>query len=482
MALKSLHKRYTSRVKRMKLSIQVSNLIRDKKSGIWKYRRRVPQALKLAVGKGEIWESLKTKDEAVAIARYPAAHERAEAVLRAAGAVPRETLVYEATLNDLKQAGLIDGSATEVPPIPIDYDAKFKKWTDAILEVAESQPESQLNGPLRRDNPVLRMAVAQFRGVKKPQATLSEAVEHYLSQKITTFNERDLRKQVGLVQKLLSEVSGTADPRLDEITLDVAEAFRERMLAAGNSPATVKRRITTIKAVLNRFIKDKRLKPEVENYFNGLEVRDVGGPADRDRRDALSIPDLAACAVHFERGNDDLRDTWLLQMFTGARPTELSGLTWDDVRLNGQVPYLVLRHTETRRVKGKYSVREVPIVGKALEMMQRRDAGRVAQERFVFPRYASAKGRAALSASQIKKMKAANVWVLGRKVPYSLRHSMKDWMTRSAGHDWAEMLLGHTVQKVSGGYGSDTFLDLLAAKVEQSLKDAGVWDYPDIKS
>jgi len=198
--------------------------------------------------------------------------------------------LFTATLNDLKQAGLIDGSATEVPPIPTDYDAKFNQWTDAILKVAETQPESQVNGPLRRDNPVLRMAVAQFRGVKKPQATLSEAVEHYLSQKITTFNERDLRKQVGLVQKLLSEVSGTADPRLDEITLDVAEAFRERMLAAGNSPATVKRRITTIKAVLNRFIKDKRLKPEVENYFNGLEVRDVGGPADRDRGDALGTP------------------------------------------------------------------------------------------------------------------------------------------------------------------------------------------------
>ncbi len=434
----------------------------------------------MAVGKGELWESLRTKDEAIAIARYPAAHERAEAALRAAGAIPRDRLVYDATLEDLKKARLIEQSVSDVAPVPIDYDAKYNQWTNAILAEAALQSNADMHGPLRMSNPVVRMAIAQHRGLQKPQATLAEAVDYYLSQKTTSFNEVDLTKQVGLVHKLVCEVTDKDNPTLSEIDLDVAESFRDRMLADGNSPATVKRRITTIKAILNLYIKDKRLKAELENVFSGMSVRDLDGPADRDRRDALSPADIAACAPQFEKGNEDLRDTWLLQLFTGARPTELSGLTWDDVHLDRPTPHIVLRHTETRRVKAKYSVREVPLVGKALEMMQTRCATRQLNENSVFPRYASTKGRAALSNSQIKKMKAAKVWVLKRKVPYSLRHSMQDWMTRSSGPDWADMVLGHSSQKVSGSYGTDRFLDLLSIEMEKALRNAGVWRYPHV--
>jgi len=73
-------------------------------------------------------------------------------------------------------------------------------------------------------------------------------------------------------------------PQINRITQDVTERNHAQEHHDGQ------RIFSNDKAVLNRFIKDKGLKPEVENYFNGLEVRDVGGPADRDRRDALGTP------------------------------------------------------------------------------------------------------------------------------------------------------------------------------------------------
>jgi hypothetical protein len=51
----------------MKIGWQMDYLVRDAKSGIFKYRRRVPTDLQPTVGLREIIFSLKTRDEAVAL-------------------------------------------------------------------------------------------------------------------------------------------------------------------------------------------------------------------------------------------------------------------------------------------------------------------------------------------------------------------------------------------------------------------------------
>ena len=71
-------------------------LVRDPKSGIFKYRRRVPPELQPTIGKREIIFSLKTKDEAVALTGYRDFHPNADAMLAKEQAKSRPQIIYEA--------------------------------------------------------------------------------------------------------------------------------------------------------------------------------------------------------------------------------------------------------------------------------------------------------------------------------------------------------------------------------------------------
>ena len=71
-------------------------LVRDPKSGIFKYRRRVPPELQPTIGKREIIFSLKTKDEAVALTGYRDFHPNADAMLAKEQAKSRPQILYEA--------------------------------------------------------------------------------------------------------------------------------------------------------------------------------------------------------------------------------------------------------------------------------------------------------------------------------------------------------------------------------------------------
>lgn len=465
----------------MKLSVQVDYLTQDPKSGMWKYRRRVPERLRLAMGKREIVQSLKTKDRSIALERYAVADQAAVAALIKAGAIPRDRLLYDQTMRDLKATGLVKPDAQQVDPIPNDYDSQWNKWTAAILAESGKLPQSVQNGPLRRDNnPALRMLLAQFNGVEPPRHSLSEAVDHYVKAKADGSNDRDLTKQVGLVVAVVRELTGKDDPTLEEITRDVAEQFRDTMLARGNKPATVKRRINTIRALVTLFITDKRLGKQLDNPFTGLKVKESAVSLAKKERDALTIEDIAACVPRFAESNTDMTDIWTMQIFTGCRPTEISGLSWSEVHLDDDTPHLRLTFTPRRRLKNKGSVRRVPLVGAALRIVRARAEGQHDSSDPVFPRYGGSGGPAALSALQIKKMKQAGVWQVGLKVPYSTRHSVSDWMQRWVSLAEAERLMGHGSGKISTNYGSDHMLDLLASHLTKALTKAGVWDYPEV--
>ena len=61
----------------------------------------------------------------------------------------------------------------------------------------------------------------------------------------------------------------------------------------------------------------------------------------------------------------------------------------------------------------------------------------------VFPRYAVMQSSNSLSAVLIKMMKAAKVWEKTRKVPYSLRHTLKNYLRRTAPPNFQLLIFGH---------------------------------------
>jgi len=89
----------------MRVVVQMEYLTR-RKNGTFAYRRRVPNDAALALGKREIQFSLKTKDQATALARYHDYHAAAEAELASARKQSPKFVRYEATKDDLVTAGL----------------------------------------------------------------------------------------------------------------------------------------------------------------------------------------------------------------------------------------------------------------------------------------------------------------------------------------------------------------------------------------
>lgn len=62
---------------------------------------------------------------------------------------------------------------------------------------------------------------------------------------------------------------------------------------------------------------------------------------------------------------------------TGARPSELLGLSSKrgDIQLHGEIPFIHIRPDDNREIKNKYSNRQIPLVGSALEAFKHIQSG-----------------------------------------------------------------------------------------------------------
>ena len=97
------------------------------------------------------------------------------------------------------------------------------------------------------------------------------AVKHYLQDREGRSSYPDLVEQVGIATSTLEVTIGRSDPPVTEINRDAAYAFRDALSAKGNGLGTIRRRITTIKAVLNAA--DNRFDlPDWRNPFNGIDL------------------------------------------------------------------------------------------------------------------------------------------------------------------------------------------------------------------
>lgn len=77
-------------------------------------------------------------------------------------------------------------------------------------------------------------------------------------------------------------------------------------------------------------------------------------------------------------------------------------------------------------------------------------------------------------------MKTAKVWVKIRKVPYSLRHSVKDWLRRTTPTNIQLLIMGHGHGEGGSaeGYGGDDLLDMQSKHLAAALEFGGVIAYP----
>ncbi|MEP5633925.1 MAG: site-specific integrase [Tateyamaria sp.] len=471
----------------MRLSMDLPHL-KLAKTGNAKYRRRVTSVqMRAMLGKSAVEWSLKTRDPLKIVEAWKKTNAKFEALEAQAEGKTVPQSEWEITLAAAIEHGLANADATQIGPVDAEKEqGKFQAFTQAILAEAEKLSPQQRDARFANNppaNPAMQLVKAKFKGLERPPVSLSEAIKQYLRDREGRSTYPDLVKQVNMTVATLENTMGKSDPPIAAINREAAYAFRDALVAKGNSIGTIRRRVNTIKAVLNAAEKRFDL-PSWRNPFNGIELPEDDGTAGEEKRRSLTLEDIGKTLAHHGNVNDDVRDIWHLMMFTGLGPDEARGLQWAEVFLDDPTPHFEVRANARRRLKKGQRRRRVPLVGTALTMMRKRLSQSIANELDVFPRYATQRNANTLSAVLVKPMKAAGVWQKTVKVPYSLRHTMKDLLRRSAPQHMQLLLMGHGFGegRAANGYGEDDLLDMQAGYLTKALELGNLINYPDLPS
>lgn len=146
--------------------------------------------------------------------------------------------------------------------------------------------------------------------------------------------------------------------------------------------------------------------------------------------------------------NADARHIVLVSIETGARPIELRYLRKDRIKLHDKVPHILVEPSfdpdEPHEVKTVSSVRRIPLVGVALEVMKLHPDG--------FERYRE--NGNTLSATVNSFLKENKLQPTGKETLYGFRHTFEDRLKEGRIDDeLRKILMGHTIDREQYGSG-----------------------------
>ena len=409
-----------------------------KRDGFWHYARRVPLAYSELDCRGIVRQSTKIR-----VADDP----RGAKARRAADLINKEIEVY--------WRGLTDGQAAESRR---RYDAARKRARSLGFDYVQAAdlPErglvevlSRLAALLEKDRVEVESEVAAVLGGEGPPEMLLSGMfdefEALERASIADLSEDQKRKWRNPKKRAVSNlISVIGDKALHRVSRDDALEFRQwwqdRVIVEGVEIATANKDIGHLSRMLKTI--DRRHRLGIGPIFGDLKIE--GGVVGSRRaftpefiRDRILKPGALAGL------NDEARDVLLVMVETGLRPTEIVNLTESAIHLGGPVPYVQAR-PEGRRMKTLHSERDMPLVGVALEAMERRPAG--------FPRYRDSS--ATLSATINKFLGENGLRPTPLHTLYSLRHTFEDRLTAVEAPDkLIASLMGHKFHRPKYGSG-----------------------------
>jgi len=246
--------------------------------------------------------------------------------------------------------------------------------------------------------------------------SLTEALDLYL--RLKGVNKGKVFSR-GAERNIQSVVDVLGDRPLDEYSSSDAANFRDYLLKKGLTTNSVKRNFATIRSIINLSIQEHGL--DCKNAFSKVFLPDLD---DAKRRKPIPIENIRQIQQDCREADDEAR--WLVALIsdTGMRLSEATGLHMDDIKLDCEIPYIDLKPHAWRGLKTRGSQRQIPLVGASLWAAKRVKETNTAGP-FAFPKYTSAKGTNANSASA-----AINKWLKPRVpegcVVHSFRHSLRD--------------------------------------------------------
>ena len=281
--------------------------------------------------------------------------------------------------------------------------------------------------------------------------TISDARDSYLALKGKT--KPKLFHQIAIRNtQYIIDVLGNKD--LSQYTTIDACKFRDALLNRGLVTSSVRRVFSSIKSIVSFVIKEKGLK--IENPFLGVYIPDLN---DTTVRMPITIEEIRIIQSKCMNIDDDLR--WVISIIsdTGMRLAEAIGLKSEDIILNCDIPHVIIRPNDKRRLKTKQSQRVVPLVG--VSLWGAKQALKYQPNGYLFQRYNKGSISNANSASA-----ALNKWIKpylsDNQVVHSFRHSMRDRLRAvECPTDIVDSIGGWSKSSIGESYGKGYPLEVL---------------------
>ncbi|QPZ91942.1 tyrosine-type recombinase/integrase [Thioclava electrotropha] len=253
---------------------------------------------------------------------------------------------------------------------------------------------------------------------------------------------RRARNPVIKAVKNFIEVIG--DKPIHEITrddmLDFRQWWADRLEREGLTANSANKDLTYLGKVLKRVNELKRLKLDLP--LGGLSFKEdeaeLRPPFSSDwiRNKLLANGALAGLNV-------EARCVLIGMINTGYRPSEGAALLPQHIRLEGAVPYVMIR-PEGRQLKTRNAKRDIPLAGVSLDALRECRNG--------FPRYRDKPG---LSATINKFLRENGLRETEDHVLYSLRHSFEDRLLAAGVDERVRRdLMGHALDRERYGAGA----------------------------
>ncbi|MBL0934259.1 MAG: tyrosine-type recombinase/integrase [Rhizobiaceae bacterium] len=437
----------------------------------WRYRRKVPLALRPVLGKLEIVRRLGSTEKE-AIKAHPKVHQEVERLFaeaknpkKAAESVPAPMSSLEAFQDAQRHL-----RSLQLDPEWTPGEEDDQEWIarDVIADqIAKAYPVDDEGHPVGvsvSDAALLR-GLAHGGRQKRPEPTLEDARKLYLKDKVRGDRKKEL--ELTRIFKHVDDAIGS-ERKLTTIWRNDARELIDYM-RDGREASTVTRYLNTVRAMFAHALNEYDLNHK--NPFLKLEVeaRDKAEP-DRRKKRSYTDAELAACrerVIQFARS--DLRYVWRIMQGTGCRLAEVTGLRVVDVALDHPIPHIDVEWHDERRVKTSVSRRKVPLLGDALVAAQ--EAVKAAEgQPLLFPAYCREGGASSASAALGKHVRHC---VMDKKIApaHSIRHWMKDRLRlASVPKNEQDIILGHSSGNVGEDYGGEEVrLEVAKRALEKAL-------------
>lgn len=285
----------------------------------------------------------------------------------------------------------------------------------------------------------------------EPQITLRDALERFwglAKDKVIDKSEQQIRKWKNPRRKAVENfISIVGNKDLKDITREDIVAFRDwwlvRIKTEKKNRDSANKNLIQLRAILEMVSDDMKLGLDIEHLFKKIFLKNKY----KKGRLPFTTEEIINLLNSDKLDNTHVEIKRLLYIMaeTGARPSELLALRPEDIRLDTEIPHIIITDRgEDESLKTSHSEREIPLTGYALKALQEMPDG--------FSHYRNKSDNLTTNAN--KFLRTNNLFPSEKHSVYSLRHSFQDRILSVDAPDRVQTaLMGHKFNRPSYGNG-----------------------------